>query len=150
MKIINAQVKDAREISRLKKETIKNINQEYNDKQIKTFTKLFSLKNTRRHINERKMFCLVDKGNIIGTVDLKEDRIGGLFVKFNLVGKGYGKKLMSYIEKFAKKKKLKKVWLYSTPYAEKFYKKLGYKVVERGTWVCDNVRFSEIKMEKRL
>lgn len=95
------------------------------------------------------MFCLVHNHEILGVIDLKGNRIGG-FVKHNLIGMGYGRKLMRFIENKARKRGLKKVWLYSTTYALKLYKKLGYKIIDEGIWINKGVKFPEVRMEKWL
>ena len=57
------------------------------------------------------MFCLIDSNEILGTISLKENRIIGLFIRSDLIRKGFGKKLLSFIENYAKKKGINKVWL---------------------------------------
>jgi len=150
MKIRKAKLEDAIEIYELRSETIKKINKDYSKKQVDTYVKKHSKEIILKNIKLRDTFCLVDNDKILGVVDLVNDRIGGLFVRHDLVGKGQGRKLMDFIEDFAKKKEVKEVWLYSTPYAEEFYKKMGYKAVERGTWILEGVKFPEVRMEKKL
>ncbi len=65
------------------------------------------------------------------TIDLEGNKIGGVFVKHDLIGKGIGTKLMDFMESKAKKKGIKNVKLYPTKFAMGFYKKRGYKIVER-------------------
>ena len=45
--------------------------------------------------------------------------------------KGVGRKLIEKIEKTAKKRKIKKLIVHSTPYAEEFYKRCGYKRIKK-------------------
>src|SRR3989344_7349134 len=125
MKIRKAKPIDVRKVSQLKKKTIEVINKEYNKKQLKVLKKDYSIENVKRNIKNREMFCLVDKEEILGVIDLKDDKIGSLFVRYDSVGKSYGKKLLNFIEHYAKKRGIKKVWLYSTPYAEEFYLNKG-------------------------
>lgn len=150
MKIRKARIGDAKEISHLKKKTIDKINKEYSKKQLDVLKKDYSVNNILRNIKKRKMFCLADREGILGIIDLNEDRIGGLFIRYDLINKGFGKKLLNFIENYAKKNGFNKVWLYSTPYAEEFYQKLGYKIVSRGIWINKGVKFPEVKMEKKL
>ena len=147
---MKAKIKDLKEISKLKKMTIEKINKEYNKKQLVVLKKDYSVNKIKRNIKNRMMFCLVHNHGILGVIDLKGNRIGGLFVKHNLIGMGYGRKLMRFIENEARKKGLKKVWLYSTPYALKLYKKLGYKTIDEGIWINKGVKFPEVRMEKWL
>lgn len=150
MKIRKVKLDDAKEISELKKNTIEKINKEYNRKQIAVLKKDYSVNNIIKNIEERKMFCLINNNEILGIISLKENRIDGLFIRSDLIRKGFGKKLLSFIENHAKKKGIKKVWLYSTPYALGFYKKLCYKIVEKGTRIHSGVKFPEVKLEKKL
>ena len=54
------------------------------------------------------------------------------------------------LEKYAKKKGLKKLWLTSTPAARKFYKKKGYKIIGPYEYKIRGISFPETKMEKVL
>jgi len=150
MKIRKAKPIDVRKVSQLKKKTIEVINKEYNKKQLKVLKKDYSIENVKRNIKNREMFCLVDKEEILGVIDLKDDKIGSLFVRYDSVGKSYGKKLLNFIEHYAKKRGIKKVWLYSTPYAEEFYLNKGFRIVSKGIWINKGIKFPEVKMEKKL
>ncbi|PIZ95427.1 MAG: hypothetical protein COX80_04465 [Candidatus Magasanikbacteria bacterium CG_4_10_14_0_2_um_filter_33_14] len=59
--------------------------------------------------------------------------INGLFLSPNYQGKGIGKFIMTYFEKFAHKNKLKNIELqvWDNNPAKDFYKKNGYKIVLR-------------------
>lgn len=148
--IRKAMESDAMEISKLKRQTLKKINKEYNNIQIEILLDVESKENILKNINKKDMFCLVKLDKILGVVDIDGDRIGGLFIKHNFVGNGFGKKLIEFIEQYALKKNIKKVWLYSTPFAEDFYKKMGYIVKNSGTWILREVKFPEVKLEKDL
>jgi N-acetylglutamate synthase-like GNAT family acetyltransferase len=152
MKIRRVKEKDAEEIYQLRKNTFEKINaRDYNSKQIKTLVNSNSSKLIIRKMKEREMFCLEDKGKILGVIDLEKNKIGGLFIREDLIGKGYGKKLMKFIENYAQKKGIKKVILYSTIYAENFYKKLDYVLIEKKhKYKIGNISFSNIKLEKKL
>mgnify|MGYP001570416791 CR=1 FL=1 len=150
MRIRKAKIIDAEDISKLKNNTIEKINKEYNKKQLTVLKREYSIDNIKRNIENRKMFCLVERRDILGVIDLKEERIGGLFDRYDIIRKGFGKKLLDFIVSHAKKNGIRKVWLYSTLYAEKFYLKNGFRVVNRGHRINQGVRFPEIKMEKRF
>jgi N-acetylglutamate synthase-like GNAT family acetyltransferase len=96
------------------------------------------------------MFCLKKENEIIGCIDLEKNKIGGLFIKHNHIKKGYGKKLMKFIENYARKKQIKKLSLLSTKYALPFYKKLGYKKKEKVSFIYEGVKFKAQKMEKKV
>jgi N-acetylglutamate synthase-like GNAT family acetyltransferase len=142
MIIRRATKKDARKISNLKRKTFEKINsKDYPKKFVKVWTKKQSPKHIFEHINNSKVFCLVEGDRLLGVVRLYDKNvIGSLYVKWNSSGNGYGRKLMDFIENYAKKEGIKKVVLYSTITASKFYEKLGYK----------KVKGYHNKMEKKL
>lgn len=151
MKIRKAKLSDARKVSSMRKKTIEKILIKYHKKEmINELLKKNSLKFLRPKIKERDMFCLLDGNSLLGTIDLEDNKIGGLFIKYNQLRKGYGKKLMDFIEDYAKKKGIKKVKLYPTKNAMKFYKKLGYKVTKKDYWNGPGFRAYSPTMEKRL
>ena len=152
MNIRRAEERDAKEIFELRKNTFLKINsKDYTAEQIGILTKSNTVKKLIEKIKEREMFCLEDKGKILGVIDLEGNKIGGFFVRYDIIRKGYGKMLMRFIEDHARKKGIKKVILFSTVYAENFYKKQGYSLVKRtDDLIIDNVKFKKIKMEKEL
>jgi N-acetylglutamate synthase-like GNAT family acetyltransferase len=151
MKIKKAKEKDAKEISRLIKNTFKNINaKDYTKKHILSFNGQNSPKKILDKMKERDVFCLLDNNKIIGTIDLEKNKIGGFFIHHNHINKGNGTLLLKFIENYAKKKKIKKVILCSTKYAYKFYLKNNYKLVKKGFWRINNLRFIKYKLEKKL
>ena len=125
MRIRKAKLKDAEEISKLRIENIKNIvSKSYGKKWTNKLLGWNSIEHTRNHIKNKNVFCMVEKNKIIGCVDLDGEKLGGLYIKSNLVNKGIGKKLLLFIEDYAKKKNLKRLYLFSTKNALTFYKNL--------------------------
>ena len=155
MRIRKAKKSDAKEISKLRINTLKKINsKDYSKEQIAALIKSNKVNDTIRRMNDRDMFCLLMDNKIIGVVDLKVNRIGGFYIKSNLINKGYGKIMLDFIENHARKKGIKKLILFPSKYAEKFYKKYGYKIVKSNkrynTILINNVEFKWIKMEKKI
>ena len=152
MKIRKATIKDAGKISRLRRQTLEKITSLSWKKAavIDYLKKKNSTKEIMKKMKERDIYVATEKGKIIGSVDIKDNKIGGLFVRHDSVGKGIGKKLMEFIEKKAKKRGLSKVILHPTPNAIKFYKKLGYKKKKREIWKSKNFKTILWTMEKRL
>jgi len=60
------------------------------------------------------------------------------------------KKLLTFIENFAKKKGIKKVHLYSTKTTYNFYIKQEYKLIKKNRWRSNKINFTSYKMEKTL
>jgi GNAT superfamily N-acetyltransferase len=87
---------------------------------------------------------------LVGTVELKNNKIQGLFIKSSEIGKGFGTKLMDFIENYARSKKVKQVRLYSTKFAVDFYKKRGYHLIPSGYWVIGKEKVKDKVMIKEL
>ena len=153
MKIRKARKEDYLKIANLRKKTFERINgKNYSKEQVDFINSKNPPKIILEKMKQRDMFCLVDKDKILGVIDLEGNKIGGLFVRYNYLGNGLGKKLLTFMEDYAKKKNIKKVILYSTEYAYKFYLKQGYKFVESGKWGPKETSdpFLTHNLEKRL
>ena len=109
MKIRKAVIKDAKAWVNLTNDTLKKVNTDYSKKQIQVLIKKNTLDFILDKIKNASSFCLIDKGKIIGTIGLTKNRIGGLYLNHNYIKKGLGKKLLNFIENYAKKKALKKL-----------------------------------------
>lgn len=79
-------------------------------------------------------FASYDNEDVVGILDLVIEgnvaNIENLLVNKVNRGRGIGKSLTQFAESFAKEKKCTKIWLYTEEgwEAEKFYKKVGYKI----------------------
>lgn len=150
MKIRKVKLSDAENIMILRKKTFEKINsKDYKKQEIDFINNGATIERLIEKMRQRDMFCLEKDGEIVGVVDLEGNKIGGLFVKSDLIGKGYGKRLLDFIEKHARKKGIDKVELFSTIYAEGFYKKSGYDYLGKRSVKNDNV-IRGIEMEKKL
>lgn len=153
IKIRKAKKQDARKISLLRRDTIRKISsKEYPKNILDYLLKGQSVKGVLNKMKERKIFCAWEGKRLVGTADLeiKRKRIGGFFVKTNLIGKGIGSKLLEFVEEYAKKKGIKKLNLNPSNFAFNFYKKRGYKVVGETTWMIKNCKEKLKIMEKKL
>jgi len=76
-------------------------------------------------------------GFIIFRIENYNDRdaimIEELIVDSDFQGKGFGKKLIEFVEDYARHKKIKKIWLIASRDAPayNFYEKIGYKLCKR-------------------
>jgi aminoglycoside 6'-N-acetyltransferase I len=76
-------------------------------------------------------------GFIIFRIENYNDRdaimIEELIIDSDFQGKGFGRKLVRFVEDYAKHKKIKKVWLIASRDAPayNFYEKIGYKLCKR-------------------
>jgi len=87
-----------------------------------------------KYIDENEVYKLLINDELIGYyafIDLGEKTVtlDNIFIDPKYIGKGYGKVLMEDFLDRIQKIGFKKVILKSDPNAEKFYEKLGFKVV---------------------
>jgi GNAT superfamily N-acetyltransferase len=151
IKIRKAKPIEAKIISLMRRKTFNKLDaKDYSPAHIDFLNKRNTPKAILEKMEKRDMFCLVDDNKIIGVVDLEDNKIGGLYLRHDKIGKGYGKVLLNFIEDYAKKKGIKKVILYSTKYAYKFYLKHRYKLIKREVWEIDNMKSISRMMEKKL
>ncbi len=151
MKIRKAKIKEAKEISKLRIENIKTIvSKSYSKEWINKLIEWNSIEHIKNHIKKRDTFCIIEKNKILGCIDLEGEKLGGLYVKSNFVGKGIGKHLLLFLEEYARKKKLKRLYLYSTKNAINFYKKFGYKLMKKKAVEIGGVKNIDLIMEKKL
>ncbi|MCK9319933.1 GNAT family N-acetyltransferase [Methanoculleus sp.] len=151
MKFRKAKKEDAKEISTLIRNTLEKVNSKDYSKEIISYLKRKNFKKeVEKKIEEREGYVAIENEIIIGSVFLKDNRIGWVYVNSNFLGKGIGKKLMILIEEKAKKKGLKKVVLNPTKTALKFYEKLGYKKIKQEIWKTETFKTRVWTMEKKL
>jgi citrate lyase synthetase len=118
----------------------------YSPKFIKYLKKSYS----KNYLRRPEIYTSIIEQNemIIGTGSISaKGQIRDLFIDIKHHRKGYGKKLLVYLEDVAKSKNLKKSFLYSAISAVKFYKSQGYTQVDQLDHGDGNI---EIKMEKNL
>ena len=104
-----------------------------------------------RDITEKRVFlCVLDNGQAVGTVTVKENDIGRLFVLPAYQGHGYGGKLLAFAEKIVAERFTAAV-LDASFAAKAIYLRHGYHVTgfytvetENGDFLCYDT------MEKRL
>jgi putative acetyltransferase len=151
MKIVRAKPEDAEKISKLRIETIKAFPQ---DNPAPGEMDFIIKRNTPEIIKEkiktRDIFNMIEKGEIIGNVELNGDKLNNLYVDKNNIKRGIGKKLLLFIEDYAKKKGVKKFYFRSTPSAVPFYKKFGYKIVKVERTKQEGIEMTHNMMEKEL
>lgn len=152
-KIRKAKPEDAKKISSLIRQTLEKVNiNDYPKPAINLLKKESSPKQIIESLKTRKIFVLTNQGKILGCIyiNLKAGRVGGLYIDYQYLGKGYGSKLMQFIEKFARAKKIKRITLHPTKTAFPFYKKLGYKVIKEDFWEGPGFKTKSKTMEKKL
>lgn len=103
------------------------------------------------------VFVLENKSKIIGYITLKNKNkigeIGLLAVIKKFQNKGYGRLLVQYALKWAKKSKYKKVFLdvrEDNLKAIKLYQRFRFKIIKNYSKVCNGKIIKKLKMEKIL
>ena len=152
IRIRKAKIEDTKKISRLIRNTILKINSKhYPQKQMQFELSCYTPSKIKEYLEEKIIFCLLKEDKIIGVsmLNLNDRTIESLYLNPKFIGKGLGKKMLSYLECFAKKKNIDEITLYPTEYALNFYKNAGYKIKRKfkGT---SNGGYPVIDMRKKL
>ena len=129
MKIRKATQKDAKKISNFIIRIFKEFNGKHSTKEgIRFFTETYNKKNIEKKWADDYVIIMGFNGKIIGVGRAKRDGwITHCYIDKKYMRKGIGSILMNKLEKWIKQTKKNKVLLNSSPFASKFYKKLGYK-----------------------
>lgn len=86
-----------------------------------------------------------------GLLDAKNCTLEAIFVRPQFQGQGLAKKMLEHLEASAKKYGIEQLYLSATLNAEGFYKKYGYKLIEKSTWISPRgVNLACIRMVKKL
>lgn len=150
MRIVRAKPEQAEEISKLRVKTIKSFPQDNSEKEMEYVLKRNTPEMIMEKIKKRDMFNMVEKGKIIGNVELNNDKLSNLYVDRDRLKKGIGKSLLLFIEGYARKKGITRLHLRSTPSAITFYKKFGYKIVKVEKKIEQGIEMVHTMMEKDL
>ncbi|VVB80170.1 Acetyltransferase (GNAT) domain protein [uncultured archaeon] len=152
----NARISDALAISKLIKRNLvgAKINK-YTLEQVRGIAQKNTVKEIRERIKKFKVFCALEKGKLIGTVYFgevypKENNIGGLYIDPAFLYLGVGKKLLHLVEKYARKKKVRRIDLYALNYSKDFYLRNGYKINKVYMWKVGKAKTRTYGMEKNL
>ena len=111
MKIRRSMERDAAELARLHRGTIRHVNsRDYSPAQIEAWAGRTSAAKFRRHHHTHIRFVATEQGKIIGFADFgKDGSFGGLYVHKDFVGKGVGTKLMKKLEEMGEKRGRKSI-----------------------------------------
>ena len=107
---------------------LKEVNsRDYAPDQITRLCGEFTPDKVKERFGGRTSFVAVQNSVVVGTVTLKGDEVGSVFVRPDLHGKGIGELLMSRIEVEAGKNGTDVLRAYSSLAAVHFYLRLGYR-----------------------
>lgn len=135
----------------LVQETIKNTYNKYYKKEVVDFFSNHHKKeNILKDINNNYVYLLKDNNNYIGTGSIINNHITRVFILPKYQGKGYGNKLMSYLESVISNK-FDYVCLDSSLAAIFFYEKRNYKTIKHESIKLDSGDYLVYEiMEKNL
>ena len=91
----------------------------------------YLIKGHKKEIKKDEFFVYKEKGKLIGNISLITDvsniaQIRDMVVKPGYRSKGYGKKILNELIKLAKKRKIRKLYAFTFPRLEKFFKSAGF------------------------
>jgi GNAT superfamily N-acetyltransferase len=123
----------------------------YSPEAIEYFLKLHAKGNMKKDIPNGFTFILELEGKIIGTGSIVGNEVKRVFVLPDYQGKGYGKKIMTKIEKKALTNGVLRLELCASLPSKDFYLALGYKIVRFTHFLVNNNKKLEYyDMEKYL
>lgn len=95
----------------------------------KTWLKrVYTIKKLKSYIKSSDFFVICRKNKVIASGRLDREKIWTVYVDPAFHRRGFGTKILKYLETIAQKRKIKKLKLYAADTAIGFYKKVGYKL----------------------
>ncbi len=150
MEIRRATQTDAEAISNLiRLSTLHNPNQ-YSFAQQNAWINYNTLYKTEKFLLDRIIYCAFENGKLIGTIALKKDEVLGFYVNHQIRNKGIGTALLTHLETEAIGRGIRRLRLTSTPSAEDFYRRKGFRPLKEIVVTIDGVDFPELEMDKIL
>lgn len=152
MKIRLARDEDYKDIARLRRDTIHNVNsKDYSESIIHEWITLTTTRKLRENAHKYKRWVAVEKEKTIGFCDHKfKCELSRIYVHKDHLRKGVGSRLLKVAEASLKKQGCKKITIKSTITAKTFYQKNGYKVVKKATEKMENKKVPIYIMSKKL
>ncbi|MDP8998103.1 MAG: GNAT family N-acetyltransferase [Pseudomonadota bacterium] len=128
MKIRAAISEDIPTLRALIERSIRRLNaKEHSPESMELVCSLFTEERLHRDLQRRDIFIMENHELPVGTISLGEGKLHSLFVEPEHAGKGYGSRLVTHIEEFARSRKLRKLSLNASLTAIPFYEKMGYR-----------------------
>ena len=151
MRIRKFKKDDAGKVSYLIRKTQRKLfPKHYSKKAVDYFCRIRTPAGVIKASKNRELFVAVDGDRILGIHGLRGSQVRTVFVNPKYHMKGVGRALMEYIFNLARKRKLKKLMVHSSPYAVGYYQKMGFKKIKKITGHFKDIKWSEILMQKNL
>jgi putative acetyltransferase len=132
MKIRSARDEDYAAVARLRRQTIRNVNNsDYPEDTIRNWSAKASAQDFREGADSCMRWVALDADRIIGFCEHNlAGEISRIYVHKDYLRKGVGSRLLKLAEESLKKRGYTEIRVESTVTAKEFYEKNGYKVVE--------------------
>ena len=152
MKIRRSAERDAAELARLHRGTIRHVNsRDHSPAQIEAWAGRASAAKFRRSHQTHIRFVATEQGKIIGFTDFgKDGSFGGPYVHKDFVGKGVGTKLIKKIEEMGRKRGVKVFEFLSMKTAKHFHERNGYLCLGKTMHRLGDEKLLVYKMRKTL
>lgn len=142
---------DAVELAKMHRSTIRAVNsKDYSKKQIEVWSSRSTAKRFRTYAKDRLIFVALDKNNIIGFIEFKDNEVKALYVHKDYIRKNVGRRLLEKIEEIAYKNGIRKLKCMSTLTAKDFYLNQGFKIIRKTRFPIENQKLVVYEMEKQL
>lgn len=139
---------DEKEVSNLISNCLnKNFSKYYSKETMDYFKTWYTKEKIIKYAKDFDFYVIEENNMVIGSGALNKNEIKTFFIDSKFQGKGYGKKLLSFLEK---KCKYNIIHLTSFHNSTKFYKKQGYKFIKKENRIENNTKYSIDKLEKTI
>jgi len=124
----------------------------YADEVINEWLEQITEENVKDQLDNSTWEKLIVNDEIIGfcQYDLEEQELYQIQILPKYQGKGYGKFLYKHMENEFLKNENKKVLLFSTLNAKKFYENMGFEIIKKMKFPLDNTKLEMYEMRKDL
>lgn len=123
MHVVNAKRGDCQEVCSFREKSIRSlVSEEY----LSVLLENNSYEGVLDELEKEKVFLIFGKDRIIGSLTISENQISGIYVHPDHSNEGIGGRLLRYAEKYLKRHRYRKAYLYSTKDNFLFYLKRGY------------------------
>jgi N-acetylglutamate synthase-like GNAT family acetyltransferase len=100
----------------------------WNNKDKKWLRRTYTIKNLKKDIKKSDFFVICRKNKVIASGRLEKDRLWTVYVDPKFHRRGFGTKILNFLQRVANKNGIKKLKLYAADTAIGFYKKMGFKL----------------------
>lgn len=143
---------DAKYIEKIVHECVKhNFTDSFSDEMNKLYLEYYSENEILKRSEKYYIVVARIDGEIVGTGSIdNQDFITGLYILPKYQKYGVGKHIMNYLIKECKNRNFKFVKINATPTSVNFYKKIGFKILQRKLYITGDEKSDYYEMELSL